>query len=131
MTGFSFDTNIIIDHLEDRGLAESEIYRASQQPGGAWISRMVWIEVMSKGAGPLLKETESYLARFGMDEITSDIAARAALLRRERPRLKAPDAIVLATAQLRNRILVTRNIRDFPAGLPGVRIPYTLVQKDL
>ena len=47
-------------------------------------------------------------------------------LRRERPRLKSADAIVLATAQLRNRVLVTRNIEDFPAAMPGIRVPYTL-----
>ncbi len=126
MSGFSFDTNIIIDLFEDRGLAEAEIYRASQHPGGAWISRMIWIEVMSKSSGARLRETEAYLSHFGMDEITSDIAARASALRRERPRLKSPDAIVLATAQLRNRILVTRNVRDFPPGMPGIRVPYTL-----
>lgn len=126
MSGFSFDSNIIIDLFEDRGSAEAEIYRASQQPGGAWISRMVWIEVMSKGSDTVLRETEAYLSHFGLDEITSDIAERAASLRRERPRLKSPDAIVLATAQLRNRILVTRNIKDFPADMPGIRVPYTL-----
>lgn len=126
MSGFAFDANIIIDLFENRGEAEKEILRASQHPGGAWISRMVWIEVMSKGASAVLRETEAYLARFGMDEITSDIAARAAALRRERPRLRSPDAIVLATAQLRNRILVTRNTRDFPPGMPGIRVPYTI-----
>jgi predicted nucleic acid-binding protein len=51
---------------------------------------------------------------------------RAAALRRERPRLKSPDAVILATAQLRSRVLVTRNTKDFPAQLPGVRVPYLL-----
>lgn len=126
MSGFSFDSNILIDHLNDRGLAEREVQRAVQHPGGAWISRMVWIEIISKGDPALLRETEAYLARFGMDEVTSDVSARAASLRRERPKLKAPDAIILATALLRNRILVTRNTRDFAPGTPGVRTPYTL-----
>ena len=35
-------------------------------------------------------------------------------------------AIVLASAQSTGRILVTRNITDFPAEMPGIRIPYTL-----
>ena len=34
--------------------------------------------------------------------------------------------IVLATAQISGRILVTRNIKVFPASMPGIRIPYTL-----
>ena len=36
------------------------------------------------------------------------------------------DAIILATAQIRGRVLVTRNTRDFPANMPGIRVPYTL-----
>jgi predicted nucleic acid-binding protein len=67
-----------------------------------------------------------FLDRFGLDEIDDEISHRAAALRRERPRLKSPDAIILATAQIRGRILVTRNTRDFPASMPGIRIPYTL-----
>lgn len=126
MSGFSLDANILIDHLNDRGLAEREIQRAAQHPGGAWISRIVWIEIMSKVDPALLRETEAYLGRFGLDEVTSDVATRAASLRRERPRLRVPDAIILATAFLRNRILVTRNTRDFAPGTPGIRIPYTL-----
>jgi predicted nucleic acid-binding protein len=51
---------------------------------------------------------------------------RAAALRRERPRLKLPDAIILATAQTRGRVLVTRNTKDFPAEMPGIRVPYVL-----
>jgi hypothetical protein len=47
-------------------------------------------------------------------------------LRRERPRLKSPDAIILATAQIRGRVLITRNTKDFPAAMPGIRVPYTL-----
>jgi predicted nucleic acid-binding protein len=126
VSGFTFDSNIIIDFFEDRGSAKQEIARAIQHPGGAWISRMVWIEVMSKGDKSTIRATEAYLTNFGLDEITSDIAAQAAQLRRERPRLKSPDAVVLATAQLRNRILVTRNTRDFSPGTPGIRVPYTI-----
>jgi len=40
--------------------------------------------------------------------------------------LRSPDAIILASAQIRGRVLVTRNIKDFPAAMPGIRIPYTL-----
>jgi predicted nucleic acid-binding protein len=40
-------------------------------------------------------------------------------------RIKLPDAIIWASAQEHGRILVTRNIKDFPATEPGVRVPYT------
>lgn len=36
------------------------------------------------------------------------------------------DAIILSTAQIRGRVLVTRNTRDFPAEMPGIRVPYQL-----
>jgi predicted nucleic acid-binding protein len=38
--------------------------------------------------------------------------------------LKSPDAIILASAQVSGRILVTRNTKDFPAEMPGIPVPY-------
>ncbi|MGJ3629611.1 PIN domain-containing protein [Sphingomonas sp. MMS24-JH45] len=61
-----------------------------------------------------------------MDEVDAQMTTAPAALRRERPQLKSPDAIILATAQTRGRILVTRNTKDFPAGMPGIRVPYIL-----
>ena len=126
MSGYTFDANIVIDALLGFELARSEIKRAAGTRSRVWLSRMAWIEVMSKGSADSLKDAEAFLAGFGIDELDSEIASRAALLRRERPRLKSPDAIILATAQVRGRILVTRNTKDFPAQLPGIRVPYTL-----
>ena len=40
--------------------------------------------------------------------------------------MKLLDALILATAQIYGAILVTRNTRDFPATMPGIRVPYTL-----
>jgi predicted nucleic acid-binding protein len=85
---------------------------------------VVWIEVMSKGTGENLRRAERFLTGFGIDEVDEEISIRAASLRRERLRLKSPDAIILATALTRGRVLVTRNIRDFPENMPGVRVPY-------
>jgi len=91
-----------------------------------WLSRMAWIEILSKGNETAVREVLMFLAQFGLDEIDDEISHRAAALRRERARLKSPDAIILATAQLRGRVLVTRNTKDFPAEMPGIRVPYTL-----
>lgn len=126
MTGFSFDSNILIDALAGFEPARAEIRRAFSSGARAWVSRMVWVEVLSKGSQETLGKAEAFLLRFGVDEIDAEIAERAAALRRERPRLKSPDAIILATALTRGRVLVTRNIRDFPAAMPGIRVPYTL-----
>lgn len=129
MSGFAFDANILIDALGGVELARSEIDRATSPFTRAWISRMAWIEVMSKGSPHMLAGMERFLSGFDIDELDPEIARRAAALRRERPRLKSPDAIIFASAQLRGRILVTRNTRDFPANMPGIRVPYQLEAK--
>jgi predicted nucleic acid-binding protein len=126
VSGFSFDSNIIIDALSGYGPARAEIDRATDFDARAWISRVVWVEVMSKGEGEGLRRAEALLSGFSVDEVDAEIGRHAAALRRERGRLKAMDAIILATAQTRGRVLVTRNTKDFPAEMPGIRVPYQL-----
>lgn len=126
MSGFSFDSNIIIDALAGYSPARAEIDRATDFDSRAWISRTVWIEVMSKGDGEALRRAGALLSGFGVDELDAEIGKRAAALRRERGLLKAMDAIIFATAQTRGRVLITRNTKDFPAEMPGIRVPYIL-----
>lgn len=126
MSGYSLDANILIDSLLQHDPAQREIMRIAASGARMWVSRMAWIEVLSKGNDTVVREAINFLSRFGLDEIDDEISLRAAALRRERPRLKSPDAIILATAQIRGRVLVTRNTKDFPAEMPGIRVPYTL-----
>lgn len=126
MSGYAFDANIVIDAMAGFPLARAEIQRAVALGQRPWISRMAWVEVLSKGSDVIVRDAAAFLARFGLDEIDNEISHRAAALRRERPRLKSPDAIILATAQIRGRVLVTRNTKDFPAEMPGIRVPYIL-----
>ena len=126
MSGFAFDANIVIDALAGYPLARVEIERAVRLAARPWISRIAWIEVLSKGSEIMVRDATEFLSRFGLDEIDEEISRRAAALRRERPRLKSPDAIILATAQIRGRVLITRNTKDFPAQMPGIRVPYVL-----
>jgi predicted nucleic acid-binding protein len=126
VSGYSFDANIVTDALVGYDPARAEIRRAIGLGTRVWISRMVWVEVLSKGSGAMLRDVEAFLSGFGVDEIDAEIASRAAALRRERPRLKSPDAIILASAMVRGRVLVTRNTKDFPANMPGIRVPYVL-----
>ncbi len=125
MSGYAFDANIVIDALLGYKGARAELKRVTGG-GRAWLSRMAWIEVMSKGDGLALREMEYFLNGFAIDEIDKEIAERAASLRRERPKLRSPDAIILATALVRGRVLITRNTKDFPATMPGIRVPYIL-----
>jgi predicted nucleic acid-binding protein len=126
MSGYSLDANILIDSLLEHDPAQREIMRIAASGARMWISRMAWIEVLSKGNDTVVREAINFLSRFGLDEIDDEISLRAAALRRERPRLKSPDAIILATAQIRGRVLVTRNTKDFPPEMPGIRVPYKL-----
>lgn len=126
MSGYSLDANILIDALLSHEPARRELTRIVESGARMWISRMAWIEVLSKGDEVVVRDALAFLDRFGLDEIDDEIALRAAALRRERPRLKSPDAIILAAAQIRGRVLVTRNTKDFPANMPGIRVPYTL-----
>jgi hypothetical protein len=50
--------------------------------------------------------------------MSSAVAERAAVVRRQM-KIKMQDAIILATAEVAGRELVTRNVKDFPAGMRG------------
>jgi predicted nucleic acid-binding protein len=126
MSGYSLDANILIDALLGHEPAHVELARIGDTGAKLFVSRMAWIEVLSKGGEAVVRDALRFLGRFVLDEIDEDIALRAAALRRQQAGLKSPDAIILATALVHGRTLVTRNIRDFPADMPGIRIPYTL-----
>ena len=126
MSGYSLDSKILIDALLGHYPAHHEMKRIASNGARMWVSRIAWIEVLSKGNDMVVRDALQFLGRFGLDEIDDEISHRAAALRRERPRLKLPDAIILATAQIRGRVLVTRNTKDFPVEMPGIRVPYKL-----
>lgn len=67
----------------------------------------------------------SFLKNFVHVPIDQEIGALAVLIRQQH-RIKLTDAIVWATAQVNNRILVNRNTKDFAVDDAGVRIPYRL-----
>ncbi|QJQ32505.1 type II toxin-antitoxin system VapC family toxin [Sphingomonas lacunae] len=116
-----FDTNILIDWLKDDRRATSELSRYKKHR----ISRIVWTELL---AGVPLEERatlQQALSAFEVVEIDARIATAAADIR-YRARMKLMDAYILATAQVNGSILITRNTKDFPAEMPGIRVPYTL-----
>ena len=122
MNEASFDSNILIDSLNGDRRARLELLRAERR----WISRLSWIEVMSKVRSDEEAAMERFFEDFRIEEVTLAIARRAAALRFDRPKLKLPDAVIHASALLGGRTLVTRNTRDFAADMPGIRVPYTL-----
>lgn len=58
------------------------------------------------------QRTRMALSTFNIINISQDIAERSVALRQEY-KLKLPDAIILATAQLHRLELITRNTKDF------------------
>lgn len=116
-----FDTNILIDWLRDRkpAIAELSLYRHVR------ISRVVWTEILA-GEPPEHRDViASLIEPFEVVEIDDRVAVAAADIR-FRSRMKLMDAYIFATAQVNGAILVTRNIKDFPADMPGIRVPYNL-----
>ncbi len=64
------------------------------------------------------------LAAFQVVEVDARIATAAAELC-SRSAMALPQALILASAQVHGAILITRNTKDFPANMPGIRVPYT------
>lgn len=116
-----FDTNIVIDWLFDSAPAIEELSRYR----GHRMSRIVWTEVLAGEPLHQRPRLEQLMAPFELVEIDARIAAAAAEIR-HRSRMKLLDALILATAQVHGAVLITRNTKDFPASMPGIRIPYTL-----
>ena len=117
-----FDTNILIDLLNGVVEANNEVGRYSQVA----ISRVSWIEVLTGVRDEEDRNrVENLLAFFEMIELDEAVSRQATELRRQY-RLKVPDAIVFASAKLGDGVLVTRDLSDFPAGDPGIRVPYEL-----
>lgn len=115
-----FDTNVLIDHLNGIAKATREL-RLSNDPA---ISMITWIEVMTGASGPDEEAIlRAFLLNFECLPVSSAVAERAAVVRRQM-KITMPDAIILATAEVAGRELVTRNVKDFPAGMRGVRVPY-------
>jgi predicted nucleic acid-binding protein len=116
-----FDTNILIDYLNAVPQAESELQRYEQRA----ISIVVWMEVLIGAKPQVAAATRTFLGGFDVIALDGAVAERAVELRQAH-RIRLPDAIIWATAEIHSMLLVTRNTKDFPSDLPGVRIPYSL-----
>ncbi len=116
-----FDTNILVDWLKDLPQAKAELMRYPRHR----ISRVTWTELLAAEPLETRDRVEQLLAPFEILELDGRVAAAAADIC-HRMGMAMLDALILATAQVNGAILVTRNTKDFPARMPGVRIPYLL-----
>jgi predicted nucleic acid-binding protein len=117
-----FDSNIVIDFLNGIEEARAELAQYTQ----AYISPITWVEAQVKAPAGLEDATRAAIdanfQRLALDEKT---LMQGLLIRREL-RLKLPDALILASARVNGWTLVSRNTKDFPASMLGVRVPYEL-----
>jgi predicted nucleic acid-binding protein len=113
------DTNILIDFLRGVPAARDELNRYNDKA----ISIITWMEVMAGAPTQAIRDTRAFLDGFVLIELNQKVAERAVTLRREH-RLKLPDAIVRASAQVQAMLFVTRDTKGFPSDDPGVRMPY-------
>ena len=114
------DSNIVIDVLAGVPHSLREVRRYSDRA----ISIVTWIEVVAGLRDDELELREFVAKNFPVIALSPEIAEEATVLRRT-TRLKLPDAVILASAHVEERILLTRNTRDFSEG-SFVRIPYEL-----
>lgn len=114
-----FDTNILIDFLRGVPAARDELGRYESRA----ISIVTWMEILAGAPMPTDRRTRDFLDGFTLIALDDKVAFRAVTLQRQH-RLKLPDAIVWASAQVGGMLLVTRDVKDFPADDPGVRMPY-------
>lgn len=114
------DTNILIDQLAGLEAARTELRRYEDRAISV-ISRIELFVGLREGE---TDRGENLMANFVQIELTPGIVEEAVKVRRT-TKLKLADAILLATARVENRVLLTRNTRDFKEG-KFVRIPYRL-----
>ncbi|MDP2071796.1 type II toxin-antitoxin system VapC family toxin [Methylotenera sp.] len=115
------DTNTLIDYLNGIEAAKMELERFDNKA----ISQITWMEVMIGTTAETQVATKLFLATFELLNIDDAVSTRAVILRQTK-RVKLPDAIIWATAQVNDRLLITRNSNDFAPNEPGVLVPYQL-----
>jgi hypothetical protein len=116
-----FDTNIVIDALNGVETADAEYSRYER----VLISRITWMEVLV-GAAEDDAEVRDFLdTHFEIVPLDLAVAEKAVEIRRAY-RIRLPDAVIWATAQVNDAVLVTRNTKDFDPAWEGIRVPYTL-----
>ncbi|WP_029308508.1 type II toxin-antitoxin system VapC family toxin [Cupriavidus metallidurans] len=114
-----FDTNVLIDYLNGISAAKKELARYEYRA----ISTITWMEVLVGTSDQDEAAIRAWLGSFDVIAVDDAVANQAVTIRKTR-RVRLPDAIVWATAQVHSLLLVSRNTKDFPADEPGVRVPY-------
>lgn len=103
-----FDTNIIIDALNGVPQADDEYGRYER----VLISRITWMEVLVGAQEDDTELRDLLETQFDIVPLNLAVAEKVVQLRRAY-HLRLPDAIIWATAQVNEAVLVTGNTKDF------------------
>ena len=115
-----FDTNILIDYLNQESKAKKELSLYSNH----LISIITWMEVLVGIKEEDLPKVKNWLSsQFELVSIDEEISDKAVTIRKAK-KVKLPDAIIQASAEQHNALLVTRNTKDFSSDDPMIRVPY-------
>jgi predicted nucleic acid-binding protein len=128
-----FDSNVLIDALNGVNQAVTEVGYFDDIA----ISAIVCMEVVSKPmvaaawskiSPSQMQMIRDFLNDFSIIHTNDAIMAEAARVRSSSfinpPKIRLPDAIILATANITGRLLITRNKKDFRGA--NIRFPYEL-----
>ena len=116
-----FDTNSVIDALNGLPGADEEFLRYER----VIISQITWMDVLVGARDDEAQLRDFIESNFEIVSIDTDVAERAVQLRRSH-HMRLPDAIIWATAQVNDALLVSRNTKDFKEEWGGIRIPYAV-----
>ena len=120
-----FDSNILIDYLNGFVQAKQEIERYSAK----LISTITWMEVMVGTSKQDEPKVRCFLSQFTQVSVTPEVSECSVKIRRrslQKSKLRLPDAIIQASAEVENALLITRNTKYFSEDDPAIRVPYTL-----
>ena len=116
-----FDTNILIDYLWGHVEAAKEL----EQYKTVQVSIITKMEILVGASQDNEEIIRDFLSHFTIIAVNEEIAEIAITIRKEH-KIKLPDAIIWATAKYTNSLLITRNIKDFPAQASDIKIPYNI-----
>ena len=89
------------------------------------ISIITWMEVMVAATEAQAGPTALFLASLQVIPVDDEVA-RYTVAVRQMYHMNCWAASLGPRRQTTNRLLVTRNSKDFPQGHPGLRLPYVL-----
>jgi predicted nucleic acid-binding protein len=118
----TFDTNILIDYLNGLPQARDELARHDDPA----ISLITWMEILVGAADAeeehILRDFLELFEVLPVDRVVAELAIK----KRRQYRLRLPDALIWASAEVHHSILITRNTRDFPREAIGIHVPYQI-----